>query len=218
MSSMSAPDGVQLPGASRVTSPMKSPLDRCTVKPQSAGQRRKSASMRSPMRRSWGLTPSPRTKGEQQEHAQRDRAGARCERHVDRLSFLDLDDDRPDFRAVRVARVGEPAIGETRRSSRDENNASQPCDTHRRMIRPRASALCAKAHRARRNRPLACGMTPGLTLKKEPVPRNAQGGWKHRLPRLQYAYDALEPHIDERTMAMHHGELHATYVAQLNTV
>jgi Fe-Mn family superoxide dismutase len=60
-------------------------------------------------------------------------------------------------------------------------------------------------------------MAPSLTLKKEPAPRSAQTGWKHRLPRLQYAYDALEPYIDERTMAVHHGELHASYVAQLNT-
>ena len=36
------------------------------------------------------------------------------------------------------------------------------------------------------------------------------------LPALPYAFDALEPHIDARTMEIHHGKHHATYVAGLN--
>jgi Fe-Mn family superoxide dismutase len=35
---------------------------------------------------------------------------------------------------------------------------------------------------------------------------------------LPYAYDALEPHIDARTMEIHHDKHHATYVANLNKV
>lgn len=38
----------------------------------------------------------------------------------------------------------------------------------------------------------------------------------HQLPALTYALDALEPHIDARTMEIHHGKHHATYVAKLN--
>ena len=38
----------------------------------------------------------------------------------------------------------------------------------------------------------------------------------HELPPLPYAYDALEPHIDARTMEIHHGKHHAAYVANLN--
>lgn len=38
----------------------------------------------------------------------------------------------------------------------------------------------------------------------------------HALPRLTYAYDALEPFIDGKTMEIHHGKHHATYVAKLN--
>ena len=38
----------------------------------------------------------------------------------------------------------------------------------------------------------------------------------HELPELPYAYDALEPHIDARTMEIHHGKHHATYVTKLN--
>jgi Fe-Mn family superoxide dismutase len=36
------------------------------------------------------------------------------------------------------------------------------------------------------------------------------------VPELSYAYDALEPHIDEATMKLHHDKHHAAYVANLN--
>lgn len=36
------------------------------------------------------------------------------------------------------------------------------------------------------------------------------------LPALPYAYDALEPHIDARTMQIHHGKHHAAYTTNLN--
>ena len=36
------------------------------------------------------------------------------------------------------------------------------------------------------------------------------------VPDLPYAFDALEPHIDARTMQIHHGKHHAAYVAKLN--
>ena len=38
----------------------------------------------------------------------------------------------------------------------------------------------------------------------------------YTLPELTYAYDALEPHIDARTMEIHHSKHHATYVANVN--
>jgi len=38
----------------------------------------------------------------------------------------------------------------------------------------------------------------------------------HELVTLPYAYDALEPHIDARTMEIHHSKHHATYVTNLN--
>ncbi|HUG44331.1 MAG TPA: superoxide dismutase [Acidobacteriota bacterium] len=37
-----------------------------------------------------------------------------------------------------------------------------------------------------------------------------------QLPDLPYAPDALEPHIDRRTMEIHHGKHHAAYVSNLN--
>ena len=36
------------------------------------------------------------------------------------------------------------------------------------------------------------------------------------LPALPYAHDALEPHIDARTMEIHHGKHHAGYTSKLN--
>ena len=36
------------------------------------------------------------------------------------------------------------------------------------------------------------------------------------LPKLSYSYDALEPHIDARTMEIHHSKHHQAYVTNLN--
>ena len=39
---------------------------------------------------------------------------------------------------------------------------------------------------------------------------------KHLLPALPYDTAALEPHVDTRTMVLHHSQHHAAYVAHLN--
>ncbi len=38
----------------------------------------------------------------------------------------------------------------------------------------------------------------------------------HELPKLPYAFDALEPYIDAKTMEIHHGKHHGAYVTNLN--
>ncbi len=47
--------------------------------------------------------------------------------------------------------------------------------------------------------------------------KTADSTGKYILPDLPYGYNALEPHIDEQTMRLHHGIHHASYVNGLNT-
>ncbi len=41
---------------------------------------------------------------------------------------------------------------------------------------------------------------------------------KYELTKIKYKYDALEPFIDTRTMEIHHGKHHQTYVDKFNTI
>lgn len=54
-------------------------------------------------------------------------------------------------------------------------------------------------------------VSPEVSTPESPVPI---GG--HKLPPLPYAYNALEPYIDEKTMRIHHDKHHKTYVDDLN--
>lgn len=56
----------------------------------------------------------------------------------------------------------------------------------------------------------------GQTLPALAQPPAAPTG-PHALPRLPYANDALAPHIDARTMEIHHTRHHQAYVTGLNT-
>jgi Fe-Mn family superoxide dismutase len=49
-----------------------------------------------------------------------------------------------------------------------------------------------------------------------PTPAAATGPFT--VPPLNYAFNALEPHIDAKTMEIHHDRHHAAYVANLNTI
>jgi len=50
----------------------------------------------------------------------------------------------------------------------------------------------------------------------QPAPTAAAPSGPFTLPGLPYAFDALEPHIDARTMEIHHDRHHKTYVDNLN--
>jgi Fe-Mn family superoxide dismutase len=54
-----------------------------------------------------------------------------------------------------------------------------------------------------------------INLSAADAPAPAPTGPFH-LPKLPYAFDALEPHIDAKTMEIHHNKHHAAYVANLN--
>src|SRR5258708_17693505 len=45
---------------------------------------------------------------------------------------------------------------------------------------------------------------------------NLKEGKMFKVPELNYAFDALEPHIDAKTMEIHHDKHHAAYVEKLN--
>src|SRR5215475_4364516 len=48
------------------------------------------------------------------------------------------------------------------------------------------------------------------------VPQERSRPMAFTVPPLPYAYTALEPHIDEQTMRIHHDKHHAAYVTNLN--
>lgn len=64
---------------------------------------------------------------------------------------------------------------------------------------------------------LGWAMRPGSTLPAGSLPLDlADLKYPFTLPDLSYAYDALAPSIDARTMEIHHSKHHAGYVRKLN--
>ena len=74
----------------------------------------------------------------------------------------------------------------------------------------KTTALATAACAATSTLPTAIAQPAPAPSTQPPMP----GPFK--VPALPYAFDALEPHIDARTMEIHHDKHHATYVANLN--
>jgi len=65
----------------------------------------------------------------------------------------------------------------------------------------------------------AAEMTPGAPAAPANNPAASLGGYKdgqYVLPPLPYAFDALQPQLDARTLEIHHDRHHAGYVRGLN--
>ncbi|AFZ19510.1 superoxide dismutase [Allocoleopsis franciscana] len=62
---------------------------------------------------------------------------------------------------------------------------------------------------------IACAAEPAAKPTSDNK-QNQAGTETFKLPPLPYAYNALEPHIDEATMQFHHDKHHAAYVKNLN--
>src|ERR1019366_4522827 len=61
--------------------------------------------------------------------------------------------------------------------------------------------------------------TPRLAFAQAAAPAAAPApAGPFTVPPLGYAFNALEPHIDARTMEIHHDRHHGAYVANLNTI
>jgi Fe-Mn family superoxide dismutase len=74
-------------------------------------------------------------------------------------------------------------------------------------------------HALRRRDFLAAGLAAGAAAAigcDLARTREATAQAIHELPKLPYAFDALEPHIDKLTMEIHHDRHHAAYVNNLN--
>src|SRR5947209_17675086 len=66
---------------------------------------------------------------------------------------------------------------------------------------------------------IASTAAPRVFAQTPPTPAAAAApAGPFTVPPLNYAFNALEPHIDAKTMEIHHDRHHAAYVANLNTI
>src|SRR5712671_2164638 len=77
-------------------------------------------------------------------------------------------------------------------------------------MRPRVRPVVARRRRRPRS---ALASAPGRTVS---LPARTTNVAEYTLPPLPYDFGALEPHIDARTMEIHHDKHHQAYITNLN--
>lgn len=107
---------------------------------------------------------------------------------------------------ARLARA--EAIRQGRAAEQPSATAGAAAGTATDAAAPPAAAATAQLEPSRAESPPRTGQAAGA---QQQVPI---GG--HQLPPLPYAYNALEPYIDEATMRIHHDKHHQAYVDDLN--
>src|SRR5690606_10018595 len=108
-----------------------------------------------------------------------------------------------------------PALpqGRPRASHRREDDGDPPRQAPRRPHeQPQRGGREAPRAAAQERR----GAPPRPGRKPHTATRRERKSMAFQLPDLPYPKDALEPHIDARTMEIHHGKHHAAYTNNLN--